>query len=221
MRRSSTMLDASINEGYRMLALATQGCELTYSFTYNASAHFAYIRSNLIAPLAVTWNGTRLFPTRVADWDDLSSTWVSDAAGTPQYYAFTNTFTEWPELWLYERPSTTATVQLTYAAIPDLLTMDTDVPRLPAEHHYAVVWWAYTWELLKERGAIFVNKAFQTVQKFVEEANALRQYVYTRTPDRDWLMPPLEAEAVRQKLSAFLMQAPQAQQAQEMRDLTQ
>lgn len=220
VRRSDAMLDDSINEGYHMVSLLTQGCELTASFYMDGSMYFRYIPRDAVVPISVSFDGTRLFPTRLSDWDGLSTTWMSDAASEPVYYACNNLLSSWPELWVYPRPETTGTLRLVYAAVPTKLVMEADIPRLPAEHHYCVIWWAYMWELLKERGAFFVNKAFQTVQKFIQETNALRQYVYLRTPDRDWLMPPLDAETITKKLHAMVGAAAPPEPGQESRDLS-
>jgi len=92
---------------------------------------------------------------------------------------------------------------MTYAAMPNKMTADTDIPRLPAEHHYTIAKLAYAWELLKERGFVFAGKALRTFNDFVTDLNLLQQTVYKRTPDRDWLMMPWDAEAVRRKLFAF------------------
>ncbi len=219
--RTDAVLTDTLNEGYRTLALLTQGCELTKSFTYQADRHFKYLPHDFFLPVAVYWNNTRLYPVRIADLDRQSVSWMEDAPSEPLYYTTIGALGQAPELWFYPRPEADATVRLTYAGIPNRMTYDTDTPRLPSEHHFGVVWWGTAWELLKERGGLFVNKAYQMYMKFVQEANDLQQYMYRRTPDRDWIMPPLDMQAVKRKLTNF----EQAQQQQagtvEQRDLSQ
>jgi hypothetical protein len=125
---------------------------------------------------------------------------MSASTGTPLYYTTVGALTSNPQLWLYPAPTTVGTIRLTYAAVPGPLQNDADVPEFPRDHHYVLVWWTYAWELLKERGAILANKAYQTFIRFVEENASLQQYIYRRTPDRDWVSPPLDAEAVRRKM---------------------
>lgn len=220
VRRPDSVLDVSLNDGYQVAALVSQGCELTKSFEYNADLPFTYLTSDFFLPISVYWGSTRLSPVRLGDLDQTTSNWIDAAASTPVYYFTVGAMTSHPELWLYPRPATQARVKLTYAAAPARLAHNTDIPRLPAEHHYPIVLWANYWELMKERGALLANKAFRVFLQFVQEINVLQQYVYRRTPDRDFQMMPWDGTAVQKKL-ANMEAAQQQQPAQttEMRDL--
>lgn len=220
VRRPNSVLDATLNDGYRMAALISQACEITTSFNYNASQHFCPLPTDFFVPLRVTLDGTRLYPVRQGDLDLLDEGWLSAAVGDALYYFTVGALTPTPQLWAYPRPAATSRVQLTYAAMPKRLQMEGDIPRFPANHHYCIVLWGYAWELMKERGALFANKAYRVFMQFVQDVNELQKFIYRRTPDRDWQMHPWEAEAVRKKLMS-LEQAltPQQQQSVEMRDL--
>lgn len=200
IRRADATMTSSLNEGYRLIAVLTQACELTHTARLNASTYAYSLPVDFFTAVAVRVDGVRLYPTRLADLDEASPTWLTDATSAPTYYTTTGALSPLPQMWFYPRPTALSTLQMTYAAVPDPMVMDSDIPRLPSGHHYTVLWYAYGWELLKERGAYLANKAYQTFVRFADELNALQSYVYRRTPDRDWVTPPLDAEAVRRKL---------------------
>lgn len=211
VRRVDAVLDAALNDGYQMVALTTQGCEITKSFQYDIAQPCHFLWSNFFLPLAVYYNGVRLSPVRMVDIDQIETSWIDSVPGTPLYYFTLGGLTEFPSLWLHPKPDTAAVVRMVYAAIPDRMVNDMDIPRLPAEHQYTVVLWAYFWELLKERTGLLANKAFRVFGQFIEKTNDLRNYIYRRTPDRDWQTVPWDLKAVQQKIMAFEPQTvPQA-----------
>jgi hypothetical protein len=200
VRRPESTLTATVNDGYRIVSVITQACEHSTSYRASAGSLISTLPVDLYTPVSVYYEGSRLYPTRLPDLYELEPTWLTTASGTPLYYTTIGTLTESPQLWLYPPPSAAGTVRMTYASVPGPLAYNSDVPEFPREHHYTLVWWAYAWELLKERSALLANKSFQIYNKFLEDATALQQYVYRRTPDRDWMSPPLDAEAVRRKM---------------------
>jgi hypothetical protein len=203
IRRPDAQLDVSLNAGYRVVALVTQACERTKSFIYDGDSHFQFLTGDFFVPINVYFDGVRLFPQRIADFDLVSSTWINDDSSTPVYYTTLGALRQYPELWLYPRPTSSGTVKMTYAQVPDPMTLDSDTPLFPQEHHSVIAWWAYGWELLKERGYLLAGKTFQIMLRFIEEANRLQQYTYRRTPDRDWITTPWDIEAVKRKLLDF------------------
>jgi hypothetical protein len=199
--RDNDILDATINEGYVVLAAVTQCIERTYSFEVHAGAHFAELNARTLAPVAIYVANERLYPTRIGSFNMLSSTWMTDAPDIPTHYALTNLMTSVPKMWLYPRPNVNMMIKISAAELPEHpLTKDIDVPLIPPEHRYALVVWALLWELFKERANIIANKVFRYATEFAERANDLRQYMYRRTPNRDWQTATLEAEAVRAKM---------------------
>lgn len=247
VRRTTAALTDTVNLGYRTVAVVTQSCEATRSWRASSNSLVSPLPADFYTAVAVYYNGTRLYPVRMADLDDLNPNWLKCTtvtgayfdvgyfevgysadgtvssypyAGTPLYYTTTGAMTGSPMLWLYPPPDTSGTIKMTYATVPNALVYEADTPAFPREHHYVLVWWAYAWELLKERGALLANKAYQTYARFVEDATALQQYVYRRTPDRDWVSPPLDMEAVRRKmvnLEQILQKVPAGTEAQAMR----
>lgn len=221
VRRSDTVLDNTLNDGYQMVAILSQGCEITKTFTYNQDLHFTYLPEDFFVPTSVYFDNVRLSPIRMADLDFLSAQWMQTAASDPTYYFTQGALIAQPQLWTYPRPAATGRVKITYSIVPKRMAQDADTPRFPAEHHYVIVLWAYAWELLKERGALLANKAFRVFTQYMDQLNALQNYVYRRTPDRDWQMLPLDMEAMKRKLLNFeqQLQAVQVPQTTEMRDL--
>jgi hypothetical protein len=221
VRRPDSVLNATLNDGYQMSSILSQGCEVTKTFTYNDSLHFAYLPADFFVPTSVYFDGSRVSPIRIGDLDFLESQWMETAPGDPLYYFTQGALLSSPQLWLYPRPAVQGRVKLTYSIMPQRLGEDADTPRLPAEHHYLLVLWSYTWELLKERGALLANKAFRVFMQYMDQLNSLQSYVYRRTPDRDWQMLPWDMEAMRRKLLNFEQQtqAMQMPQTTEMRDL--
>jgi hypothetical protein len=198
--RTDDILNASLNEGYVVLGTLSNAIEHTYERMLSADTHFIELDPNVLSPIAVYANEERLYPCRIASFDMLSETWMEDASDTTTHYAITNLYTPQPKLWVYPRSSISIMLRLTVAEIPDALVHDSEIPRLPPDHHYAIVVWALMWELLKERTNILANKAFQHAIDFVERVEALRTFVYRRTPNRDWMMPSLDHMAIRNKL---------------------
>lgn len=214
VRRTEADLTTSLNNSYHTIAVVTQACEHTKTFTYNGDQHFQFLSGDFFVPVNVHFDGTRLYPQRIADFDLLSSSWMSDDASTPIYYATMCSLKQYPELWLYPRPSANGTIRMTYAQIPAPMQLGSDTPLFPREHHGVIIWWAYAWELLKERGYLLAGKAFQTLLRFIEEANRLQQYIYRRTPDRDWITAPWDIEAVKRKLLDFEQRVPPTPQVE-------
>ena len=221
VRRPESVLNATLNDGYQMSSLLSQGCEVTKTFTYNQDYHFTYLPTDFFVPTSVYFNGARLSPIRMADLDFLSAQWMETDPGDPLYYFTQGALLTQPQIWAYPRPAATGRVKMTYSIVPQRLGEDADTPRLPAEHQYTVVLWSYAWELLKERGALLANKAFRVFMQYMDQLNQLQNYVYRRTPDRDWQMLPWDMEAFRRKFANFetQMQAMQTPQTTEMRDL--
>lgn len=222
VRRPESVLNATLNDGYQISSLMSQGCELTKTFTYNQSLHFTYLPYDFFVPTSVYWNGSRLGPIKMGDLDLLTTNWITaDPVETPLYYFTLGSLQKQPQLWLYPRPLANGRVKITHSVIPQRLASDTDTPRLPVEHHYVIVLFAYAWELLKERGALLANKSFRVFMQFMEQLNSLQQYVYRRTPDRDWQLLPWDMEALRKKIFNFeqAQQQQQMQQTTELRDL--
>lgn len=222
IRRSAATLNVSLNDGYQVAAILTQGCERTQTFTFNETVQLSPLPSEFFLPVSVYWNGSRLYPIRMADLDFIAAQWLETAPKTPLYYFTLGALQSVPELWVYPRATMKGRVQLTYAIMPQRLGFDADKPHIPEEHQYVIVLWAYAWELLKERGALLANKAFRVYLQFVEHLNALQQYMYRRTPDRDWQMPPWDLKALQLKLHDFETLVPgfqQPQQTSELRDL--
>jgi len=201
--RTTDVLNMTLNSSYQLVALLSQGVELTHSFTLGANELFRFMPDDFFVPISLWTGTTRLSPVRSADLDLLNIDWLSAASDTPVYYFMHGSLTPSATLWFYPRPTVSTRLRMTYAAMPNKMTADTDIPRLPAEHHYTIAKLAYAWELLKERGFVFAGKALRTFNDFVTDLNLLQQTVYKRTPDRDWLMMPWDAEAVRRKLFAF------------------
>lgn len=221
IRRTDDVLDAIINDGYQLAAVMTQACERTTSFTYEAAKHFINAPQAMFVPVSVYNGTTRLEPVRIGDLDSVTEDWINAAAGTPTYYHVMGMLSTQPTIWLHPRPATTVRIRMAYAATPERLISDADILQLPNEHCYVVLHWAYAWELLKERGALFANKAFQVFSKFVQSLNTLQTYVYNRTPDRDWQLMPWDAAAVTKKLHAFQRETQAAQPGVEAQQLAQ
>ena len=222
IRRSNSVLNVSLNDGLQVASVMSQASEVTRTFTLNSDVQIAPLPSDFFCPISVYFNGSRLYPIRMGDLDFLAGNWIETAPATPLYYFTLGALQAYPELWIYPRAAVKGRVQMTYAIMPQRLGMDTDSPKMPEEHQYLLVLWAYAWEMLKERGAILANKAFRTYIQFVERLNELQKYVYRRTPDRDWQMPPWDLRALALKLHDFETTMPGMQppaQTTEMRDL--
>ena len=242
VRRAPAVMNATLNDGYQVSAILSQGCEVTKTFTFNDVNHFIYLPTDFYVPTSVYFDNVRLDPVRMSDLDFLASQWMETApsggyfvsdyfapdyfidytgiVSTPLYYFTVGSLQAQPQLWVYPRSSTIGRVKMTYSIMPQRLGADTDTPRLPGEHQYCIVLWAYAWELLKERGALLANKAFRVFNQYMEAINTLQGYVYRRTPDRDYQMLPWDMEAMRKKLLNFEPVAGQPMaQTTELRDL--
>ena len=220
VRRSDAVLNATLNDGYQISAILSQGCETTKTFTFNDENHFIYLPTDFYVPTSVYFDGERLSPIRMPDLDFLASQWIETVVSTPLYYFTVGSLQAQPQLWIYPRSLTIGRVRMTYSIMPQRLGIDTDTPRLPGEHQYCIVLWSYAWELLKERGALLANKAFRVFNQYMEHVNTLQSYVYRRTPDRDYQMLPWDMEAMRKKLLNFEpLPGQQMPQTTEIRDL--
>ena len=220
VRRSDAVLNASLNDGYQISALLSQGCEVTRTFTFNDSIHFIYLPSDFFVPTSVYFDGQRLDPIRMGDLDLLDPQWIEADTDTPLYYFTVGSLQAQPQLWVHPRPDAQGRVKMTYSIMPQRLGIDTDTPRLPGEHQYCLALWAYAWELLKERGALLANKAFRVFSQYMEQIATLQSYLYRRTPDRDYQMLPWDMEALRRELTNFvLIMQQQMPQTPELRDL--
>lgn len=221
--RPDAVLDNSINDGYQLASALTQACERTTTFTYRTATggYCSFVPADFFLPVSVYAGTTRMEPIRITDLNMLTTSWLNDAASEPLYYWTLGALGPTPTIWLYPRPAADTRIRMTYASIPDRLTNDASIPRIPTEYHYIMVQYAYAWELLKERGALLANKAYREFNKFSAQVNDLRMIVYRRAPDRDWQMMPWDHEATKRKMfSADTAKGAQQQQPEEVRDLT-
>lgn len=219
--RTDAVMDNSLNDGYQITSALSQACERTISFNYSVTngGHCAYLPTDFFLPVGVYAGTTRMEPVRESDLQVVTTCWLDAAAGTSIYYWTLGALGSHPTLWLFPRPSVDVRIRLVYASIPDRLVNDASVPRVPIEHHYTLVQYAYAWELLKERGPLLANKAYREFIKFVQQVNDLQMAVYRRAPDRDWQMPPWDIEAVRKKMLGFEAAKGQAPQTSELQDM--
>jgi hypothetical protein len=222
--RVDSVLDNSLNDGYQLASAISQGCERTVSFTYrvDTGGYCVYLPKDFFLPVGVYADGSRMEPVRVADLDFIVASWLDATASSllpPTFYWTLGALGPTPSLWLYPRPVADTRIRLTYASIPDRLTNDAHVPKIPTEYHYVMVQYAYAWELLKERGPLLANKAYREFVKFMAQVNELQTIVYRRAPDRDWQTPPWDTEAVRRKLFKVEPVKPQQPQQQDLADL--
>ena len=223
VHRTPAVLDSSLNDGYQLASALSQGCERTVSFTYSVGTggYCQYLPRDFFIPVGVYATGTRMEPIRIADLNMLTTSWINDAGSTPVYYWTLGALGQTPSLWLYPRPTVDTRIRMTYAAIPDRLVNDANVPRIPQEYHYVLVQYAYAWELLKERGPLLANKAYREFTKFVQQVNELQSIVYRRAPDRDWQMIPWDLTAVQRKMYSTEPAAQKDTQLSDTQDLSQ
>lgn len=219
--RPDSVLNTSLNDAYQITSALTQACERTATFTYSVAngGYCVTLPTDFFLPVGVYSSTTRLRPVRLGDLALLDSDWLDKEAGTPVYYFTLGALGPTPTMWLYRRPSADLRIKLVYASIPDRLANDASIPRIPQEHHYSLVQYAYAWELLKERGALLSNKAYREFLKYANQLNQIQMTVYRRAPDRDWQMPPWDITAVKKKMMTFEpagVQVPTTSEPQDM-----
>jgi hypothetical protein len=201
IRREASVLDDSLNEGYLMTCLATQAYEVTKTMLLLPQSPFYQLPSDFFLPVAAYLEGTRLYPVRMDELNLLYGDWfLTSVTGTPTYYFTVGALTTHPQLWLYPQLAQQATLTLTYAGVPQRLAADTSVPRIPEEYHVALAYWAFAWELLKERGNEVIGKTTRIFKQFVELTQKLREFIYHRTPDRDAQTMPWDLTVFERKL---------------------
>ncbi|MCL6456703.1 MAG: hypothetical protein K6T85_01730 [Gorillibacterium sp.] len=202
IRRPDSVLNESINDGYVLVSMLTQAHEVTRTLRLPPGRAFYYLPSDFFLPVSVyIQNNIRLQPTRIGELDLLYDNWfLSGTTGTPVYYFTVGALTNRPQLWLYPKPQDVTMLTITYAAIPKRMNSDGDIPRIPAEYHLTLVWWAFAWELLKERGFEMLEKTVRQFNLFVESVMKLRDYIYNRTPDRDVQTVPWDLTSFEKKL---------------------
>jgi len=204
IRREASVLNDSLNEGYLMTCLATQAYEVTKTMPLRAQQLLYLLPSDFFLPVAVYVNDVRLYPVRMEELSQLYGDWfLSQATGMPVYYFTVGALTEQPQLWIYPQLAQPGSLTITFAGVPQRLASDTSVPRIPEEYHVALAYWAFAWELLKERGNDVIDKTTRIFRKFVELTQRLRDFIYRRTPDRDAQLMPWDLTVFEQKLRKF------------------
>jgi len=176
-------LDA-LNEAQRLFCLATLCLEADASLNLAAGVSFYYLIPNFpkfLVPLRVTVanTGAKVRPASLGSFDSLSETWLTDA-GDPQYYDVVGA----DLLAITPRPATTGTtLKIHYAAAPDPLVSDTDIPEIPAEYHPTLVDYAVARLRAKEGGQEFL-KAAPRFGNFLRGAARMAEAVRQRTGGR-------------------------------------
>jgi len=204
IRREASVLNDSLNEGYLMTCLATQAYEVTKTMPLRAQQLLYLLPSGFFLPVAVYVNDVRLYPVRMEELSQLYGDWfLSQTTGTPTYYFTVGALTEQPQLWIYPQLAQPGSLTITFAGVPQRLASDTSVPRIPEEYHIALAYWAFAWELLKERGNDVIDKTTRIFRRFVELTQSLREFIYRRTPDRDAQLMPWDLTVFEQKLRKF------------------
>jgi len=204
IRRETSVLNDSLNEGYLMTCLTTQAYEVTKTMPLRAQQLLYLLPSDFFLPVAVYVNDVRLYPVRMEELSQLYGDWFfSQATGTPTYYFTVGALTEQPQLWIYPQLAQPGSLTITFAGVPQRLASDTSVPRIPEEYHIALAYWAFAWELLKERGNEVIDKTIRIFRKFVELTQRLRDFIYRRTPDRDAQLMPWDLTVFERKLRKF------------------
>jgi hypothetical protein len=169
----------AINQAQRLWCFLTLCIERTVSFTLTNAQAFYSINDQItdfLAPLRVSFSGTRLRSDTIHNLDLRDSTWRA-RPGNPTRYAQSGF-----DL-LAVTPQTVSgsnTLSFTYAAEPAELTSDADVPEIPSEQQPHLVDGAFYFLRLKEGGQELQNAA-DYLKRFLAAAQKYASFVRSKS----------------------------------------
>lgn len=169
---------AAINEGQDLFALLTLCLETTASFTLQPSTttyHMLATFPDWICPLRVYLpSGAHIKPARMEELDALDSSWLG-SPGTPKRYAALG----FDLFAIWQQPTVTTPINITYAKAPAALTFDADVPDIQEQFHSVLADYA-AYRLRMREGAQEFAKALPYFGRFMEQTQKQAQFVRAR-----------------------------------------
>lgn len=176
---SRDFIDHCLNRAQRLFALLSLCIERTVTFNLTNGQAFYLISdqiSDFVAPLRISFNGTRLRSDRIHDMDSRDSTWRA-RPGNPARYATLG----FDLLAITPQPvSGVNTLDFTYSAEPPLMVNPTDVPTLPGDQQAALLDGAYYFCRLPEGGAE-LQAATVYLKRFIDQAQKYAAFVRSKS----------------------------------------
>jgi hypothetical protein len=150
---------------------------VTFNLTVNRTFYKVSDQiDDFIVPLRVSFNGLRLKADTMHNLDLRSRTWRL-TAGDPKRYAQHG----FDLLAVTPQPATgTPTLQLTYAAEPDELVSDGDIPEIEADQQIHLENMAF-WYLLLKNGGIELKNGGTFLNQFLDAATKYGGYTRARS----------------------------------------
>lgn len=192
---------ARLSMGERLFAVLTLCLETTANYALLPTTPFDHVFDNLtgfLLPLRVKiQNGARLEPARLSELDALNPKWQA-TPGAPAHYAFVG----FDLLAVTPQPAAITTLEITYARLPDPLTISS-TPSIPAEDHPALVDWLEFALRVKEGGQEFLQ-ALPHFERFLDSAARRARFVRQRSLAQRYDQVPFELDAFdRSRLKAL------------------
>lgn len=186
-------ITAALNEANRLFVLLTLGLEKTAVWTAAANTTWfsmLTIFADWIAPLRITMaDGSKVRPARLDELTALDPNWIA-SPGTPQrYVAVGGDF-----VGLYQQPTDSWALWVTYARAPVPLVLDADVPEIPSEYHPRLVEYAI-YRCRQVEGGQEFQKSLKYFNGFLDGAKHYAAYVRSRNIGGRYDTVPFELES--------------------------
>ncbi len=166
----------ALNVGQRLWGLITLCFERTASLTLTNGQDYYEVSSQIddyLLPLRVSLSGTRLKCDTLNNLDLRNRAWRA-TPGTPLRYAREG----FDKLWITPQPASGGpyVLDFIYAAMPDVLILDTDVPEIPGDNSASLQDFAFWWLRFKEGGQEAQN-ANLYLKRFLDAAGKYASFV--------------------------------------------
>jgi hypothetical protein len=180
----------ALNEAQRLFCLLSLCLEATATFTLTGGLTFYHFQTQFkdwLVPRRIRNSlGQRLRANRLIELDAVSGTW-QNAVGTPVRYSLNG----FDFAAIYPTPPADDYLTVTYVRSPVSLALQTDVPEIRENSHYALAnFAAYT--LRTPEGGQELAKFAGYLNDFLDEAQAVAKLVRAKNLDADYEMLPFE-----------------------------
>lgn len=184
----------AVNDGQMLASLLTLCFVKTTTYLLTGTPWYTprQTLTDLIAPLRISVNGTRLRPSTLSELDAWNRNWQT-TPGTPARYATLGCNL------LAVTPQSAEAAAITYAASPVPLAT-TDTPALPGAYHQALIEYGVYRVRLKE-GAQQLARGLGNLNIYLDSMTELGDWVRNRSKASHYDIQPIEMQLLdRSKL---------------------
>lgn len=180
----------AINEAQRIFALLTLCYETTVEMPLSKATPWVSVRPahpTVMVPLWVGFDGVKLRPRTLREFDALSEEWQA-FEGDPAAYCFLGA----TELMaVYPQPAEDGTLRIVAATVPPAIIADDDEPVIPLEHHASLVDYAVVRVRAMEGGNELLGELWR-MDRFLGAVASHSNYTGVRARQRRYDVQPFE-----------------------------